>query len=85
MIILTDEALKGNQVTAADWKSKIKKAFFVIMVAYFVTVAAMLPLIWTGAGLLTGFAIATIAGVTIGVFVARPAYAKFIEILLHNE
>jgi len=85
LIILTDEALKGSQISSLDWKSKIKKAFFVIMVAYFVVVAAMLPLIWTGAGLLTGFAIATIAGVTIGVFIARPAYAKFIEILLHEE
>src|SRR3989344_324051 len=85
LIILTDEALKGSQISSLDWKTKIKKAFFVIMVAYFVTVAAMLPLIWTGAGLLTGFAIATIAGVTIGVFVARPAYAKFIEVLLHDE
>jgi len=31
---------------------------------------------------LKGFAIVTILGVSIGVFITRPAYAKIIEVLL---
>jgi len=42
----------------------------------------MLPLWFMGAGLLKGFAIVTILGVSIGVFITRPAYAKIIEVLL---
>ena len=81
-IVLTDEILGrkkgGSNLT---WKEKIKRAFFIIMTAYFTTVAAMLPLWWSGAGLLKGFALTTIAGVTIGVFITRPAFAAMMEIL----
>ena len=52
------------------------------MGAYLTTTFAMIPLIFAGAGLLKGFAIMTIIGVSIGVFIARPAYANVIEILL---
>jgi len=45
----------------------------------------MLPLWWMGAGLIRGFALTTIAGVTIGVLITRPAYAKIIEILMRKE
>ena len=54
------------------------------MGAYFTTVVAMLPLLAAGAGLLRGFAIVTIAGVTFGVFITRPAYAKIVETLLKD-
>jgi preprotein translocase subunit SecD len=43
---------------------------------------AMIPLMSAGAGLLKGFAITTLIGITIGVFITRPAYANVIEILL---
>ena len=48
----------------------------------FTVVVAMIPLIFAGAGLLKGFAITTIIGITIGVFVTRPAYSSFVEIML---
>ena len=54
------------------------------MAAYFTTVVAMAPLLIMGAGMLKGFALTTIAGVSIGVFVTRPAFAKIIEILLND-
>jgi preprotein translocase subunit SecD len=54
------------------------------MGAYLTTTFAMLPLIFAGAGLLKGFAIITIIGVSISVFITRPAYAKVIEILLND-
>ena len=52
------------------------------MAAYTTTVVAMAPLMFAGAGLLKGFALTTIIGVSIGVFISRPAYAATIEILL---
>ena len=80
-IVITDETLVGEG-QAYDWKKRLKRALFIIMAAYFTTVVAMLPLVFAGAGLLKGFAITTIMGVSIGVFVTRPAYAAIIEILV---
>jgi len=79
-IIITDETL-GGAGTVLGWKERIKRAFFIITGAYFTTVVAMIPLYAMGAGLLRGFAIITIIGITIGVFITRPAYAQIIEVL----
>ena len=81
-IVITDETLKGETATVYNWREKVKRAFLIIMLAYLTVVVAMIPLIFAGAGLLKGFAITTIIGVTIGVFVTRPAYSSFIEIML---
>ncbi len=81
-IVITDEILRGSKESVYNWKEKIKRAFFVIFTAYAVTVAAMIPLWWAGAGLLRGFAVTTIIGVTAGVFITRPAYASIVESLL---
>jgi len=62
----------------------MKKAFFVIFSAYAATVAAMIPLFKAGAGLLTGFALITIIGVSIGVFITRPAFGAILEILMEE-
>lgn len=83
LIVITDETLKGS-AQVYDWKKKIKEAFVIVFVAYFTTLAAMIPLWWAGAGMLKGFAVITIVGVSIGVFIARPAYAKVIEILIKD-
>lgn len=83
-LVITDEALRGEKL-AKNWKQRMKNAFFIIMAAYFTTVVAMLPLWWMGAGLIRGFALTTIAGVTFGVLITRPAYAKVIEILLRKD
>ena len=80
-IVIADEVLEGSASSIAQ---NIKKAFFVILVAYFTTVAAMLPLLKAGAGLLTGFALVTIVGVTIGVLITRPAFGAIIKILLEE-
>lgn len=84
-IVITDEILLGDSGnTDSNIKSKIKKAFFVILAAYFTTVAAMLPLVWAGAGLLVGFALTTIVGVTVGVLITRPAYAATMRVLMEE-
>jgi preprotein translocase subunit SecD len=80
-IIIIDEVLSKGAEYSYRWKQKLKRAFFIIMAAYFTTIAAMAPLFWAGAGLLRGFALVTIVGVTIGVFITRPAFAAMIESL----
>ena len=80
LIIITDETLRGEVVL--DWKKKIKNAMSIVFGAYMTTVVGMLPLLWAGAGLLKGFALITISGISFGVLIARPAYAVIIEKLL---
>jgi len=84
LIILTDEALKRTK-ESLSWVQKAKRAFAIIMVAGLTTTGAMVPLLFAGAGLLKGFALTTIVGVTIGILIARPAYAAMIQILLKND
>ena len=81
-IVIADEILKGESGAVYDWKQKIKRAFFIIFAAYMTTVVAMLPLWFAGAGLLKGFAVTTIIGVSIGALITRPAYAAIVEILM---
>ncbi len=81
-IIIIDEAIKGEKRRAYSWKDKIKNAFFIIMGAYLTLMVAMMPLLFAGAGLLKGFALVTMIGISVGVFITRPAYAKIVEILM---
>jgi len=85
MIVISDELLRKEQQTFFNWKQRIGNAFFIIMAAYFTTVVAMLPLMRAGAGLLKGFAITTIIGISVGVFITRPAFAAVVEILLKDK
>ena len=83
-IVIADEILRGEARQIYDWKKRIKNAFFIIFAAYFTLFGAMIPLLFAGAGLLKGFALITIAGISIGVFITRPAYASIVEILLRD-
>jgi preprotein translocase subunit SecD len=80
-IVIADETLKGEKSHSMNWKDRLKGAFFIIFTAYLTIVVAMIPLWFAGAGLLKGFAVTTILGVSVGVFITRPAYAKIVEIL----
>jgi preprotein translocase subunit SecD len=94
-IIITDEVLKKGIKTKRSLtalKFKINNAFFIIFASAATLIAAMLPLAYvgfsrgaTGIGLLAGFAFTTIVGVLIGIFITRPVYAKFIELLLGKD
>ncbi|MEK6938986.1 MAG: hypothetical protein AABX04_08160 [Nanoarchaeota archaeon] len=84
LVVITDETVRG-EVTATDWKVRIKNALYIIMGAYLTAVASMIPLWFAGAGMLKGFAFTTIVGISFGVLVARPAYAAVAEILLKKE
>lgn len=82
LVVITDETLKGEVIT--DWKKRIKNALFIITGAYFTNLAGMLPLFWAGAGVVKGLALTTIAGLSFGVLIARPAYAAIIEVILRE-
>jgi len=86
-LVIIDE-LSGKhpgQSINLGWKDKIKNAFFIVMASYFTLVVAMIPLMFAGAGLLKGFAITTILGASIGVFITRPAFAVIAEHLLKHK
>jgi preprotein translocase subunit SecD len=85
-IVIMDEALKRElDKTIYNWRERIKRAFFIIFSAYCTVVVAMLPLLFAGAGLLKGFALTTIIGASIGVFITRPAYAYVIQLLYEDQ
>lgn len=75
-IIIIDEAESGESTSL---KERIKRALFIIFGAFFTIVAAMLPLFWAGTGLLRGFALTTIIGVSIGILITRPAFADILK------
>ncbi|HJW97190.1 MAG TPA: hypothetical protein VJ485_03430 [archaeon] len=79
-IIIVDETLmKGDERRVYTVKDKIKRAFFIIFSSASTVIAAMIPLMSIGVGLIRGFAITTIVGVLVGILVTRPAYAAIIE------
>jgi preprotein translocase subunit SecD len=75
-IIILDEARQG---TFLNIRQRMKRAFAIILGAYFTAVVAMLPLLWAGAGLLKGFAFTTIIGITAGVLITRPAFTDMVR------
>jgi preprotein translocase subunit SecD len=79
-IIITDEYFRKFKKTVKS-KLRIKHAFIIIMIAYLTTLAAMVPLYFAGLKVLKGFAFMIIVGVTIGVFITRPAYAAILRVL----
>jgi len=76
LIIMLDESRLGRQGGLIE---KLKRALFIIIGAYFTSLAALLPLYWAGAGLLKGFAVTTIIGITTGVLITRPAFAEILK------
>jgi len=77
-IILLDESLAKR---SGSIKQKLRWGLYIIMAAYFTTFFSLLPLWWAGAGLLRGFMVTTLIGLTVGVFITRPAFADMLRIL----
>ena len=77
-IIILDQSLRREH-RIVTLKEKIERAFFIIFGAGGTTIAAMLPLMAIGFGLLRGFAITTIIGVLAGILVTRPAFGVIVR------
>jgi preprotein translocase subunit SecD len=75
-VIIIDEARKTKEYSL---KERIKGAFFIILGSFSTVFVAMLPLFWAGAGMMKGFALTTIIGVSVGVFITRPAFSDIIS------
>ena len=75
-IVIIDESVSNKK---EGIKERIKRALFIIVGAFFTIIAAMLPLFWAGAGMLRGFALTTIIGVSVGILITRPAFAEIIK------
>jgi preprotein translocase subunit SecD len=75
-IIIIDESVSEEKTSL---KERIKRALFIIVGAFFTIFAAMLPLFWAGTGLLRGFALTTLIGVTVGIVITRPAFADIMK------
>ena len=75
-IVMIDESVSKVNISLKD---KLKRALFIIFAAFFTIIAAMVPLFWAGAGLLRGFALTTIVGVSVGILITRPAFAEIIR------
>ena len=84
-IMIIDEILIGGGEEGKSiytMKQRIKRAFFIIFGAAGTIIAAMLPLMFIGIGVMKGFAIATTLGVLIGVIITRPAFGRVAEKVL---
>jgi preprotein translocase subunit SecD len=86
-LIITDEMLK-NRGKLKDLKAKqlerdaaerVKRAFYIVLTAAGIAIASMLPLLLSGIVEITGFALATIIGVLIGVTLTRPVYGLIMQ------
>jgi len=83
LVIITDEVLhEGKLPSPALYQKRLSRALTIIMIAAGTVIFAMLPLALMDLSTLKGFAIITILGVLIGVFITRPAYGKIISSVL---
>ena len=73
---MIDEAETSKHLSLRE---RLARALFIILAAYATAVASLLPLYWAGAGLLKGFAITSLIGITAGVFISRPAFADMVK------
>ncbi|MEK6878751.1 MAG: hypothetical protein AABY22_04050 [Nanoarchaeota archaeon] len=75
-IVILDESIQKNELSL---KQKMKRALFILIATYFTAVVSLLPLMVAGAGLLKGFAVTSIIGITVGILITRPAFADMIK------
>jgi len=78
-IVVLDEAKHKEEFLSI--KQRIKRAFGIVLGAYFASVVSLLPLWWAGAGLLRGFVFTTVIGITIGVLITRRAFADIVRMI----
>ena len=80
-VVITDELLskKGNI------KDRVDRAFQIVMTTGGIAVITMLPLLFSGLTEIIGFAISTMTGTLIGMFISRHAYAYYVRKVVLKE
>lgn len=81
IIMITDETLLGKK-EELSLTERLKRAFFIVFGAGGTIIAAMLPLTILGFGALRGFAIVTMIGVFVGIFITRSAYGEIVKSII---
>ncbi len=82
LIIITDQILMDRDESL---RYRERNALSIIYNSAYTVIAAMLPLLILGFGMLRGFAITTIIGILIGVLITRPAYSMILKKVLKLE
>ena len=82
LVIITDEVLRGEAVSRKSLAKRVSAAFAIIFASAATTVIAMTPLAYMQLGVLKGFAVVTIIGIFVGIFITRPAYGNIIKKIL---
>ncbi|MCK4433006.1 MAG: hypothetical protein KAV48_03640 [Methanomicrobia archaeon] len=82
LVIITDEVLRGEAVSRKSLAKRVAAAFSIIFASAATTVIAMTPLAYMQLGVLKGFAVVTIIGIFVGIFITRPAYGNIIKKIL---
>jgi preprotein translocase subunit SecD len=85
LVIIADEVMAEQVNSRRVFRSRFRKAFWVIGAAAATTIIAMSPLAVLSLGDLRGFAIITILGVLIGVLITRPAYGDILRALFTGD
>jgi preprotein translocase subunit SecD len=86
LVIIADEVMSEGDVNSSRvFRSRFRKALWVIGAAAATTIIAMSPLAVLQLGDLRGFAIVTILGVLLGVLITRPAYGDVLRSLLTDR
>lgn len=80
-IIILDQSLRKEE-RIITLKERIERAFFIVFGSGGTIIAAMLPMMTLGFGLLRGFAITTMIGVLAGILIARPAFGVIVRRLV---
>lgn len=76
-IVILDEAREK----ILSIRERMKRAFGIILGAFFTSFVAMIPLYWAAAGFFKGFAITTLIGITTGILITRPAFTDMIKLI----
>ena len=74
-IIILDEA-KEKFINITQ---RMKRAFAIILGAYFTALVALIPLYWAAAGFFRGFAFTAMIGITAGILITRPASSEMVK------
>lgn len=77
-IVIIDHTIHGGEAELS-LAERIKRAIFIIFGSGGTVIGAMVPLLGLGLGVLRGFAITTIVGVLIGIFITRPAFSEIMK------
>jgi len=87
-LIITDELERNRKEDKEERSllSRVKRAFFIIWMSAATLAVTMLPVVFIFGGItkLVGFAIITLSGAAIGVFITRPAYAAILKAIIQK-